>query len=228
MELSIEQNRIPVEVCHNRRARRYLIRVRSDGSLRVTIPRFGNRIDAMNFVERQHDWILKHRALMIARKPPERPLIHGAMFWFRGEKVTINIRSESGNQIVTFGDQQVISRKELSDWRPVIEAHLRKLASLELPPRVQQLARFHRLEARRVTIRNQKSRWGSCSARKTISLNWRLIQAPMFVLDYVIVHELMHLKEMNHSPRFWGLVAAAYPRYQEAEAWLKRFGPDLR
>jgi predicted metal-dependent hydrolase len=73
-----------------------------------------------------------------------------------------------------------------------------------------------------VLVRNQRTRWGSCSARRTISLNWRLIQTPPFVRDYIIVHELMHLREMNHSQRFWHQVARAYPRWREAEAWLKQ------
>ena len=71
-------------------------------------------------------------------------------------------------------------------------------------------------------MRAQKTRWGSCSARGTISLNWRLIHAPPFVRDYLIVHELMHRRQMNHSARYWKLVADAFPRWQEAEAWLKK------
>ena len=73
----------------------------------------------------------------------------------------------------------------------------------------------------RVTVRAQKTRWGSCSARGTLSLNWRLIHAPPEVVDYLIIHELMHRREMNHSARFWKLVAQACPDYPAAEQWLK-------
>ena len=72
-----------------------------------------------------------------------------------------------------------------------------------------------------MTVRNQRSRWGSCSRRGTISLNWRLIQAPVFVRDYLILHELAHLKEMNHSRRFWREVARLCPDFAQAERWLK-------
>jgi predicted metal-dependent hydrolase len=77
-------------------------------------------------------------------------------------------------------------------------------------------------------VRAQKTRWGSCSARGTISLNWRLIQAPPGVVDYLIIHELMHRREMNHSARYWKLVAQAFPDYRRAEQWLKKSGIDLR
>src|SRR5258706_526617 len=77
------------------------------------------------------------------------------------------------------------------------------------------------LPVRHVAVRDQKTRWGSCSIRGTITLNWRLIQAPPFIADYLIVHELMHLREMNHSPRYWGHVAQAFPEYRLAERWLK-------
>ena len=78
------------------------------------------------------------------------------------------------------------------------------------------------------SVRDQKSRWGSCSRRGTISLNWRLIQAPEFVTTYIILHELMHLRQMNHSAGFWREVEAVCPSFREAERWLKAHGRWLR
>jgi predicted metal-dependent hydrolase len=75
-----------------------------------------------------------------------------------------------------------------------------------------------------VSVRNQRSRWGSCSARGTVSLNWRLVRTPDNVRDYIILHELAHLREMNHSDRFWARVAETCPGWREAERWLKRHG----
>jgi predicted metal-dependent hydrolase len=96
-----------------------------------------------------------------------------------------------------------------------------KLAARELPSRVAELANEHQFVVRRVSVRNQKSRWGSCSRQGTISLNWRLIQTPTFVRDYITLHELAHLKEMNHSKRFWREVARLCPDFARAERWLK-------
>jgi hypothetical protein len=87
--------------------------------------------------------------------------------------------------------------------------------------RTRELALLHGIAIHRVSVRAQKTRWGSCSARGTISLNWRLIQAPPRVVDYLIIHELMHRREMNHSARYWKLVAGAFPDYRRAEQWLK-------
>jgi len=80
---------------------------------------------------------------------------------------------------------------------------------------------------RQIVVRNQRSRWGSCSASGTISLNWRLIQTPDSVRDYIIHHELVHLQEMNHSPRFWTRVEQSYPAWRDAERWLKQNGSLL-
>jgi predicted metal-dependent hydrolase len=112
--------------------------------------------------------------------------------------------------------------------RPAVEKHLWKLAARELPARVAELANEHGFVVRRVSVRNQKSRWGSCSRQGTVSLNWRLIQSPDFVRDYIILHELAHLKEMNHSKRFWREVARLSPDFALAEQWLKQHSDLFR
>jgi len=105
---------------------------------------------------------------------------------------------------------------------------LHGLAARELPPRVLALAAQHDLTVHRVTVRNQRSRWGSCSRRGTISLNWRLVQTPETVRDYIILHELAHLRQMNHSSKFWAEVERFCPAYLEAEQWLKEHRNFLR
>jgi predicted metal-dependent hydrolase len=103
----------------------------------------------------------------------------------------------------------------------------RRQASKELPPALLGLAARHGITVSRVSIRNQRSRWGSCSASGSITLNWRLILVPGFVREYVMVHELMHRRELNHSKRFWRHVAAACPLYDEARRWLRTEGQRL-
>lgn len=110
---------------------------------------------------------------------------------------------------------------------PAVEAALKERAARELPPRLLQLAADNGLTVGRVTIRDQRSRWGSCSPRGHISLNFRLLLMPESVRDYVLVHELMHLKQADHSRRFWRLVAAACPGFREAERWLRKHGSSL-
>jgi predicted metal-dependent hydrolase len=102
-----------------------------------------------------------------------------------------------------------------------VERELRNRAKRELPVRLLELAALHALTVTRVSVRNQRWRWGSCSRNGHICLNWRLVQMPDAVRDYVMVHELMHLKRMDHSPKFWKLVAAACPSFQASRAYLR-------
>ena len=99
---------------------------------------------------------------------------------------------------------------------------------MELPARLRELADVHGLAVTRVTIRNQRTRWGSCGRDGHVCLNWRLVAMPDRVRDYVMIHELMHLRRLDHSPAFWRLVAAACPHYREARQWLRAHGPELR
>jgi len=113
------------------------------------------------------------------------------------------------------------------DLRPTLEAHFARRARIELPARTWELAATTGVDVKHVTVRNQRSRWGSCSTTGTVSLNWRLVQTPESVRDYIIYHELMHLREMNHSARFWARVEEVCPGWREAERWIKRNGSLL-
>jgi predicted metal-dependent hydrolase len=114
-----------------------------------------------------------------------------------------------------------------ADLRPTIERDLRLLAAGELVPKLRALAAAHALVVGRVTIRNQRSRWGSCTRRGDVALNFRLVQMPPAVSEYVMLHELMHLKQQNHSVRFWRLVERVCPGFRDAERWLKTEGRSL-
>jgi predicted metal-dependent hydrolase len=165
----------------HRWARRYILRVLDDGTLRVTLPRWGSKKAAKAFVEQSGAWIAKQRLTQQARA------------------------------VVAHPD----------------EAALRKRAARELPAELLALAGAHAITVTRVSIRNQRSRWGACSSRGSITLNWRLILTPPFVREYVMIHELMHRRELNHSRRFWKHVAAACPRHAEARTWLLSEGQRL-
>jgi predicted metal-dependent hydrolase len=121
-------------------------------------------------------------------------------------------------------------RERLPRGGPAVEEHraLRERAARELPPRLIELARQHGVTVSRVSVRNQRSRWGSCGRDGHICLNWRLVLMPCWVSDYVLIHELMHLKRMDHSPAYWRLVADAYVEYRAARQWLRMHGPLLR
>jgi predicted metal-dependent hydrolase len=176
---------------------------------------------AVEFARKNTRWLERQ----LQRTPPEWK--QGTEILFRGIASPIQITPGLGGFRVSFADWDFDVASQ-SQVRPAIETRVRALATKELIGRTLELAMAHGLEVRSVQVRDQRSRWGSCSVRKTICLNWRLIQTPDFVRDYIIIHELMHLKEMNHSPRFWAHVAAADPRYLDAERWLKKNSRVLR
>jgi predicted metal-dependent hydrolase len=103
----------------------------------------------------------------------------------------------------------------------------RARARRELPEQLQALAVRHQVTVPRISIRNQRSRWGSCGPNGHITLNWRLVLVPEFVREYVMLHELMHRQQLNHSARFWKLVAGVCPRFVEARRWLRTEGRTL-
>jgi predicted metal-dependent hydrolase len=209
-----------------RRARKYILRVRPDGSLRVTIPRGGSRRDAEAFLQRHQDWVAAERLRVAERHAPVEWRA-GDSIPLHGELTAIQVHGSAHGQIVVVGDQRVRIGAGIVNVRPAVELALRRIASRELVPRLQALASAHGLTVNRVTIRNQRSRWGSCSRRGVVALNFRLVQMPPEVCDYVLLHELMHLRQQNHSRRYWRLVEAVCPGYREAERWLRVEGKAL-
>ena len=215
-----------IEFVRIRRARRYIVRVRHDGNVRVTIPRGGSRAEGVRFLQRQAKWIEQERTRVLdAHVTPT--WVDGATMMLRGQMVSVSVRHDAqGRATIHYGNRAVaFSRPD--GIRACIEADLRALAREEIGRRLYDLADQHQLVVSGLTIRNQRSRWGSCSRAGRIALNYRLIQMPSAVSDYIILHELMHLKEQNHSRRFWRLVETVCPDFREAEKWLRRHGPGL-
>jgi predicted metal-dependent hydrolase len=224
----VEGQRIAVRLVRHPRARRYLLRVERDGGVRVTMPLAGNRHEALAFAHRSTGWIARQlRQRQTEGQNPDE-WSNGAEILFRGEQVALRIQPHPLGKKISFADQTLFLAETDDRIRMAVERYLRKLAEQEIPPRAIDLALKNQARIKKVTIRNQRSRWGSCSARGTISLNWRLIQTPAWVRDYIILHELTHLREMNHSPRFWHEVATVCPDYRLAESWLRKHGKLLR
>jgi predicted metal-dependent hydrolase len=241
VHLSAGRQPLPLLLVRHPRARRYLLRLRPDGVARVTIPRGGSTTAAREFAERHAVWLEREWQRLKSQPPKPAAWKPGTEILLRGDAVRIEageIEDENENEdeddatrkakTVRFGGESLRVADPAADLRPAIEGHLRRLATRELPPRVRELAARHGLTVHRVTVRNQKSRWGSCSRRGTISLNWRLIQTPAFVSDYICLHELMHLRQMNHSRRFWRELERVCPDYRAAKRWLKEHSRLLR
>lgn len=226
--LAVGTRQVPLLLVPNRRARRYVLRLRPDGVARVTVPRGGSRADALRFVERNRPWLAQQIEKLASRPKSRQEWSVGTIILLRGESVRIEAGTNGESGAVRFGSETIRVDDTADDLRGFIERHLREMAAKEFPARVFELAAPHQLAVKRVTVRNQRTRWGSCSRRGTISMNWRLIQAPSFVRDYLIFHELAHLREMNHSSRFWCEVEKLCPEYRVAEKWLREHATLLR
>lgn len=149
---------------------------------------------------------------------------------FFGEKYSIKYSSRRflkprvvmGKSTIT-----VFPSEEGKKHKPVLMDELRDMASDKIKRRVRYLADKHGFKINRVAIKDTVSRWGSCSSDNNININWRLAMAPTRVMEYVIIHELCHTKEMNHSSRFWSLVEKCMPDYQVYDYWLRSHGHGI-
>lgn len=226
-ELDLDSKTVPLRFRSNPRAHRYLLYILADGSVRVTIPRRGSMRQAVQFAREHKEWIKRRLDCLRARPVVPKTWTAGTEVLVEGQPHSLRTEPLATGIRVSFGPESFTYPEDPGNLRPLVEEHLFRRAVRELPGEVERLAARHQLLVRKVTVRNQSSRWGSCSPRGTISLNWRLVQMPPEVRDYIIIHELMHLREMNHSARYWTLVEQACPAYREAEAWIKRNGARL-
>lgn len=232
MQLELPFLRVPaapelkLDFVRVRRAKKYILRVRPDGTLRVTIPRGGSRREAEAFVHSQRQWAEQQRARVAAQYAPIE-WHAGDTIMLHGEPIVLRVVRTGEASLLTIGSVRVQVPDGVVDLRPAAERALRAIATRSLVPRLHALAEANGLAVKRVSIRNQRSRWGSCSRRGVIALNFRLVQMPPGVCEYVLLHELMHLRQQNHSRAFWRLVQEVCPSFRDAERWLRHEGRAL-
>ena len=212
---------VALRLVRNLRARGYVLRVTESADVIVTMPRWGSIAEARRFAEKHLKWIADERLRRVT-DAASRAWTAGSEIWLRGERCTI----ARDGEWVSAGDIRARA-PEGADLKIALRRAMREQARIELPARLLQLAQTAGLDVARITVRDQRSRWGSCSTRGSIALNWRLLQMPTEVRDYVLWHELMHLRRADHSPAFWKLVDEVCPTHRASRAWLKLHGRDL-
>lgn len=212
---------------HSRRKTVALI-VQPDGSLVVRAPLRATRRQVEEVVQSRLDWI--HRAQEKMRKAqsahPVGAFKPGAEFPFLGRLYRLRLAANN-RQPLTLGSVFTLDRRDLPQARQVFEQWYRAQARLVIGLRVETLARQHDFKVAGVRISGAKTRWGSCSAAGTLSFTWRLVLLPVEVIDYVAVHELVHLRIKNHQKAFWERVAAILPDYKAQRKWLRENGNKL-
>jgi predicted metal-dependent hydrolase len=203
--------------------------VTSDGKLVVRAPFLFPRSEIIKLINRKKGWIEK-RLVWVRKNRVETghyKFVQGSQFWFLGKRFSLSISDNISPNL--FLDKEFhLSRKALSSAEQLFARWYREQARNILTDRTRLLAKQSGFIYRKVMITSARTRWGSCSSSGTISFPWRLVMAPMPVIDYVIIHELAHTVERNHQKRFWELVAAIKPDYKIYIRWLKENGSSLR
>jgi len=209
----------PVEVAVTRsaRARRFTLRV-SRSSGRVTMPNFARETEALAFLDARADWVRKHLSTSpVARTP----------------SIGATIPVEGVARDIVAGDGRAARLRDGRVELPVGQEGPRMAALLKQMARERLAARATHHAGRlgracgRITLRDTRSRWGSCSSKGDLMFCWRLIMAPPEVLNYVAAHEVAHLAEMNHSPAFWAVCARLCPGYETPRRWLRENGAEI-
>ena len=219
----IDGEEVPLRIQRHRQARRISLRVDvRDGSVVLVLPHRVRVQEGLAFAVSKAEWLVDRRAAL----PPPVPLADGALLPLRGvsHRVVAEPRRPArvnvvGRSIVVGGDEDDLERRLLA-W-------LRTQARSDATERAEEMAAAVRRRLGRVSVRDPRSRWGSCSARGDLSFSWRLVLAPPWILDYVVAHEVSHLVHRHHGPSFWRTVERLVPDFEAAREWLRQAGAGL-
>jgi predicted metal-dependent hydrolase len=227
-QVVFDQAAFPVRVRRHRQARRYTLRIHAaTREVILTMPPRGSLREAKEFAQKHGGWI----AARLKRLPAATPFAHGTdvplrgvahrIVHRRGERGTVWTGTDENGKVLlcVAGEAPHINRR-IGDF-------LKRQAQHDLEAASRRYAQMLGVPIKRICVRDQSSRWGSCSNTGVLSFSWRLILAPPYVLDYLAAHEVCHLVELNHSPRFWRLVGRLYSDVDRAKAWLDVNGTDL-
>lgn len=226
---------VPYTLRISSRARALRLVIQHERGLEVVVPRGTSHARIEQVLREKARWVLTtldrvaHETTIAA---PE-PLVDGRSLPFVGRHLTLSLHSgapEGRFRAALTGETLTLTVADLRQEtiRAVLEAWYRHRAREVFAERIAACNAAYGFTYGRVSIKEQKSRWGSCSRKGNLNFNWRLLLAPLPVLDYVVTHELAHLKELNHSQRFWQLVARACPDYLTHRRWLRQHGRELR
>ena len=200
------------------------LRVSEDGNVRVIIPLSFSENDVELLLDKKEKWIQNH--LKFFKEKTKINLQRNQLLLY-GNRYSYYYDSTFEQKIIIDHDFKTIrAKRDLLDLSIQVKWY-RSIAKKHLIKRTEELSQKLNFNFNKIYIRNQRKKWGNCSADKNVSLNWRLIKAPLFVIDYLIVHELVHTEVMNHTSKFWTLLKSHFPDYKAAIEWLDKYGNSL-
>ena len=201
------------------------IRVSENLSVRVLVPKDFSNAEINLLIKKKQKWIDKN--LTAFSKKKDKIKLHYNQLLLLGNRYNYFFTAHLHNKVIINHTSKTIQSKtnlldktEQSKW-------YKRFAKQHITQRVTELALKHRFRYNKIFIRDQRTKWGNCSLKKNLSFNWRLIKTPQFVIDYLIIHELVHTRTMNHHQKFWTELKLHYPEYRQAVEWLDKFGNGL-
>lgn len=235
-QLSIGDEIIPCEERRSERYRRITLSILDD-RVRISAPKNLSAKQMKDLLSAKQEWILKHwLARREMQKRPLRQYIDGELFPYRGQVLELSIRSQAhptiqvsleGQMLVVFLPYNLPNDGRLTNVQDAVMAWYKVQARRVFKSKLDQHAKRMQVTYHDFRLKDQKTRWGSCSSKGNLNLNWRLIMAPEEGIDYLIIHELAHLTHLNHSERFWQRVAMFMPEFAYWKKWLKDHGREL-
>ncbi|MEW6354311.1 MAG: SprT family zinc-dependent metalloprotease [Pseudomonadota bacterium] len=227
--LLLQGETVNVTIHRLRRSRHLTLRVNDDAEAVVRIPLRCSVREALEFVERSAPWLLTQLKAARSRLEARRSLTEGDRLPLLDEQLCLRLYNADRHKVLRAGDELHVHGDchERGALMKLLEGWYRNQAKVYMTNRLTEFGARLGLQAKSLSIRNQKTLWGSCSAQGAITMNWRLMLAPAAVVDYVLAHELCHVRHLNHSTQFWNLVERIIPDYRARRALLRQLQPAL-
>jgi len=236
---SVGEMAVPFTIRKSRRAKNISITVSMDG-VTVTAPGYVSEHEISSFIEKKRKWIsqkVSNYEEQKKRKPRETEFVDGENLKFQGDDFLLQVLEYDGKttKAALKGDRFVVHLNRgllLDTRREEVQAKLEQLYRDKAREAVLERLEYFKsklgVDYNGLRIKDQKTRWGSCSKNGNLNFNWKIVIAPSDIIDYIVVHELCHLLHMNHSKEFWETVASQIPGYKDKKRWLKENGPGLK
>ena len=208
-----------ITIVRSRRRSSVGIQINQDTSVTVTIPYFYPKLFVNKILKERENWIRQKQQMMVLKNASK----DSNEYWYLGKTYQLAL-GKTEKELVEVRDKIYVGTLNPKFAKTYLTSWYKQQARKIIIQRVQLYAEISGSVYRSISITSAETRWGSCSSQKTLSFNWKLIMAPIQAIDYVICHELAHLKELNHSHAFWETVRKMYPLYREHRTWLKRHG----